>query len=170
MIDVRLFNFIHGFTDKFWLFDWLMTLVARYLGYVLVLGFLALVFWEKKWRPRLYFLFLAAVSLLISRGLITEVIRFFYKRPRPFSALNFTPLIEPLASVSFPSGHAVFFFGLAAVVFYLNRYWSWWFFAAAILMGLARIFVGLHWPTDVLAGALVGILITLATRKFLAHH
>jgi len=52
----------------------------------------------------------------------------------------------------------VFFFTLAMVVFYRNRKWGTWFFIWALINGIARIYVGVHWPLDILGGALIGIL------------
>jgi undecaprenyl-diphosphatase len=88
--------------------------------------------------------------------LLTEIVRFFYHSPRPFSVLGFVPLISEVGW-SFPSGHMAWFFALSLVVWYLNRTWGWWFFALSVLMGVARIYVGVHWPLDIVAGAVVGL-------------
>ena len=134
-----------------------------------------LLFLKKDWRQRFYFFSLGALSVILSRGVITEVIRFFYYRPRPFLTLNIQPLINSDQAGSFPSGHATAYFALAMVVYYfceknrenLSQKWEWWFMGAAILMGIARIFVGVHWPSDVLAGAIIGILSAVLIRGIL---
>lgn len=86
-----------------------------------------------------------------------EIIRFFYERQRPFLVLGFQPLADHIQSGSFPSGHAAFFFALALTVFYFNKLWGWRFLAMAMVISLARIFVGVHWPSDILAGAIIGL-------------
>jgi undecaprenyl-diphosphatase len=116
---------------------------------------------------RFYFIFLSALSLLVARGLITEIIRFFYPRPRPFLELNFQALIAHPGSAAFPSGHAVTFFVLAAVVFFMNKKYFYYFLGGAILNALARVAVGVHWPTDVLTGAFIGLVTVAALYKFL---
>ena len=73
-------------------------------------------------------------------------------------ALDFTPLIEPVNQGAFPSGHAAFYFSLAGVIWLLNKNLGWRFAGAAALMGLARVFVGVHWPLDILGGAAAGII------------
>ncbi|HXA46171.1 MAG TPA: phosphatase PAP2 family protein [Burkholderiaceae bacterium] len=58
---------------------------------------------------------------------------------------------------SFPSDHAVLFFGLAMTVFFVSRRAGWWALGyAVIVICLPRIYLGIHYPTDILAGALLG--------------
>ncbi len=61
------------------------------------------------------------------------------------------------ADSSFPSGHAIFVFALATGVYYYNKTLGRWLFAASVLVGVSRIFVGVHWPYDIVAGAVLGI-------------
>lgn len=93
-----------------------------------------------------------------------ELIRAVYGRVRPFEALGLKTLFTE-TSASFPSGHATFFFALATAVYLYNRRWGWWFFAAALLISLARVAAGVHYPSDIFGGALVGIVVaTLVYR------
>jgi undecaprenyl-diphosphatase len=66
-------------------------------------------------------------------------------------------LINRVNEQSFPSGHASFAFGLATIVYFYNKKWGIAFFVMAILISTARVFTGVHWPSDILAGATVGI-------------
>src|SRR5258708_24900384 len=95
---------------------------------------------------------------MVSRGIVTELIRYFYHHERPFSFYNFTPLI-PEVGWSFPSGHAAWFFALATVIWYVNRKWGVWYFVLSVVMGIARIYVGVHWPLDVLGGIVAGVVV-----------
>lgn len=157
-MDLQIFNALHSLTAYHWLLDGLFIFIAKYLPYVLIVGLLVLIFVSyKKGRDRLYYFLLSAFALLVSRGLIVEGIRFFYYRPRPFQDLGFEPLIEPLTSGAMPSGHTTIFFTIATLMFFINRKYFWYFLVGAILVGLGRILVGLHWPSDVLVGAVLGI-------------
>ena len=60
---------------------------------------------------------------------------------------------------SFPSGHSTFFFALAATVYFYNKKWGWWFFLAAIIINISRVIAGVHYPSDILGGAIIGILV-----------
>lgn len=146
--------------------DGLGIFLSQYLPYLFVLAFIVLVLKEKGNRRRLFLFCEGALSVILARGLLTEIIRFFYNHPRPFEALNFTPLI-PESGSSFPSGHAAFFFALSFVVFYANREWGIWFFVLSSINGLARIFVGVHWPLDVLGGVVIGLLSGWAIHRLL---
>ena len=150
----------NGFLDVLGIF------CAEYLPYLLVLGFLVLLYYQSTWRRRIYLFCEAALAVILSRGLITEIIRLFYHHERPFSFYNFTPLI-PESGWSFPSGHASFFFALAMVIWYANRRWGTIYFILVTLVCLARIFVGVHWPLDIIGGAVVGIVSAIAIRALL---
>ena len=157
-MDLNFFNFIHGLAGKWQFFDWFGIFLANYLGYLLILAVLILILKQIGWQRKIYFFSFISLSLILSRGIIAEAIKFFAARPRPFSILNFQPLIDANGvNTSMPSGHAAFYFALATAIFFLNKKMGLYFGGAAILMGIARIFVGVHWPTDILTGAAVGI-------------
>lgn len=167
-IDISIFNFIHQFAGQNKIIDLIAVFFADYLAYFLILFAIILFFKQTGWKNRFYFFALTILSILLSRGIITETIRFFYHRSRPFTALNFEPLISN-GSYSFPSGHMAFFFALFIVIFYLNKVknLSWWFLGLIILMGLARIYAGVHWPSDIVGGAAIGLLSAFFIKKIL---
>jgi undecaprenyl-diphosphatase len=86
---------------------------------------------------------------------------------RPFSFYGFAPLI-PESGWSFPSGHMLWFFALSMTVWYTNRRWGTVFFILSALMGIARIYAGVHWPLDVLGGAVIGVLCSMAIHVLLS--
>lgn len=120
-IDQIIFRLINGLAGKWWPFDWLGIFFAEYLGYFIVLIAIFIFIKERNWHQRIYFFALAGLSVILARGLITEIIRFFYERPRPFLTLQIQPLIEHNLTSSFPSGNAAAFFALALAIFYFNR-------------------------------------------------
>lgn len=155
-IDYFIFQQINGVSAKQVLLDVLGIFFAEYFEYVL-LGSLAvfLVVNTKKYWPMVWRAFAAAI---LSRFIIAEVTRFFLHRPRPFIEQNVNLLVlgeNPYNS--FPSGHATFYFALATVIYLYNKKLGLIFFAAAFLISLARVFAGVHWPTDILGGAVIGI-------------
>lgn len=129
--------------------------LAEYLPYLLAIIFLLLAYYQKGWRCKIYLFCEGALAVILSRGLITEFIRLFYHHQRPFSFYGFTPLIQGVGW-SFPSGHAAFFFALAMTVWYINKKWGTAYFILATAVCLARIYVGIHWPFDIAAGAAIG--------------
>jgi undecaprenyl-diphosphatase len=157
-LNHTLFDFIFSFAHRSAMLDAIGVFFATTLLYLLVIAALIGIFTVRSgWRARLLLTIEGVLALLLSRGLVTEAIRFFYNHLRPFAALPITALIGESGN-SFPSGHATFLFALAMTMFYANRKWGIWLFAFATLNGLARIFVGVHWPLDVIGGAAIGIL------------
>jgi len=165
-VDLYIFSAIHGLAGKNQLLDWLGIFLAKYALYVLVVGmFVWVVSSREKLRERSRLFLTALGAALASRFIFTEVIRALLPRERPYQFFGFDPLIaEPLLnSSSFPSGHAAFLFALVTTfVAFLPK--SSWLYLAALAVGLARIFAGVHWPSDIVAGAILGIAVGLAAR------
>lgn len=176
-----------------WLNDWagltkwsdtLIIFSAEELGWWLLIGLLLFFIFSKNKKKEIQMALISLFSALISRFFFTEIIRLFYSRPRPFEVLDIVPLIFHKAGGSFPSGHAAFFFALAASIYFYphtkdsgarayHKKLGVLFFIGAIIVGLARISAGIHWPTDVLAGAAIGIisvvLIYRTIRRYLIN-
>lgn len=68
---------------------------------------------------------------------------------------------------SFPSGHALVFMALAVTVFKFHKYWGVMFIIMAIIIGIFRIIVGIHWPVDILIGWLLGVIIGILSAHFI---
>jgi undecaprenyl-diphosphatase len=155
--NLIIFNIIHGWSGHYVFADVAAIFFAEYLPYLLVLGFLILAFQQSGARRKFYLFAEGLLAVILARGIITEVIRFFYPVTRPFALLGFSPLI-PESGSSFPSGHMAWFFALALAIWFVNRKWGAWYFVLSAVMGVARIYAGVHWPFDILAGAVLGIL------------
>jgi undecaprenyl-diphosphatase len=107
---------------------------------------------------RLRFALGAAIGIAGTLGIIVPVLRFAYAPVRPFATNGWRPLVAMAADApSFPSSHAILLFFLAAHIGFHNRKAGWIFGALAALNGASRIFAGVHWASDVVIGALIGI-------------
>lgn len=115
-----------------------------------------------------------ALAALVSVGvaaLASTILKFWIDRPRPFITHEFVEKLSTGGSPSFPSGHTTDAFAVAVVITLLAR--RWWiampaFFWAA-LVGYSRIHLGVHYPSDVVAGALIGTLLSGLTFKVLVR-
>ncbi len=168
-MNLILFNFIHQLAGQNQFLDGVGIFTAEWLPYFLALAGLVFLWRLRGWRQRIFGAVEIGLAVLLSRGILTEIIRHFYAHPRPFAALGFTPLIQESGN-SFPSGHMTGLFAFAVVVYLLNRKWGWWFFALSFLVGIARIYVGVHWPYDILGGIVIGILSGLLVHWAVRDH
>ena len=166
-LNQKIFEVFFGFSHRNFILDTVFVFLAKFLPYFLVLGFLVLIFYRSSSRRRLFFYIEALLALILGSGLLVQFFRFFYHYPRPFEEIGFTPLITGPASSSFPSNHAAILFALSLLVFYLNRRVGLWFFVLSLLNGLARVVVGVHWPLDILGGALIGLLAAFLIHRWL---
>lgn len=151
-MNLYLFQKINGLVGQYFLLDNVAIFFAKYLGYGLAV--LLVVLFYKNYK----IIFQAFLAAVIARFFFVELIRWFWPINRPFVENNVLLLIEHAANGSFPSGHAAFFFALSTVIYFYNRKIGALFLGASFLIALARIFVGVHWPADILAGASIGIL------------
>ena len=164
-LDVKLLYFLNDFAGKSKVFDTLTGFLAAYSQYFLVVVFLLLLYFAVySKQKKLYIFGVTTLSIIIARFGITEIIRFFYHRPRPFLALQINKLLSSGwfysdKEWSFPSGNSAFFFAMAMSIYLYNKKWGIGFFVAAILMNISRIIAGVHYPSDILGGVIVGILV-----------
>jgi len=105
--------------------------------------------------------FLFFIVILIVGGVITQVLKFAINRPRPLNRFtNAKVLLEPLRTHSFPSGHAQSIFTACIFLSKKIKKLKWIFFLIAIFVAISRIYTGVHFLSDVIAGAIIGICIT----------
>lgn len=103
----------------------------------------------------------AIISGLIARYLFKWLIVLSHPVARPYIGMKeITLLISPITHQefqSFPSGHALFFFAVSTALFFHHKKLGIFFFISSVLMGIGRVMVGVHYPLDILGGALIGI-------------
>jgi len=159
-MDTQLFITINDWAGHIKILDQTMIFFGKYLIY-LVVGLVALLWFNKKLRWQVY---LAFGATLINRGIIVEILKRLIHRPRPYQILGVHQLIADAdINVSFPSGHAVIFFSFAFAFWGTKYFWP--LFVLACLGSFARVFTGLHYPSDVLVGALIGAVMSLIFRR-----
>lgn len=170
--DFQLFYLLnHQLTNPF--FDWLMPLARnQYFWSPLYLFVLVYLFINYPRRTAWVVLIGALITFALSDQLSASVIKPLVGRLRPCrdpQIMEVVNLLVPCGSgKSFVSSHATNHFAIATYFSLLVSNNRFTFFAMlwATLVGYAQIYVGLHFPADVLGGALLGILIALVTVAF----
>ena len=138
-------------------------------GHLWMLGLLFYAFTRRKRRERRFALKAlvdSMPSLLIATSLVDYPIKFYFRRRRPFINLVRAIVVgRKPGSYSFPSGHSASAF---AGAYLLSRYYpkrAPLFFLLAAVVGFSRIYVGAHYPGDVLSGSSLGILFAAILRR-----
>lgn len=117
-----------------------------------------LLLWKGDSRYRWLVLF-AGLTVLITDQMSSHVLKPLLARPRPCHTLIDIRLLVPCGGgLSLPSSHAANAFGQAALFGLAWPKGKWWLVGAASVIALSRIFVGVHYPFDILGGAVVGLL------------
>mgnify|MGYP001567441470 CR=1 FL=1 len=165
-LDLYLFKLLYDFPHRYGVLIWLANFISNYLIYFLVLTFILFLFFKVSSRERLYLLSLTILSIVITRGIVTEMIRFFYYRSRPFIELNL-PVFDHAVSGSLPSGHMTFLIPMALAAWCENRKLGAWLFGLTILIGVTRVASGFHWPTDIISGIAIGAIFFYLIKRLL---
>ena len=165
-LDISLFILINGLAGKFPIFDNFMILSANL---PLIIPFYLLYLWFKDNYHKHLSLFIFT-SVLFSL-LISVTISSIYYRPRPFAINLGKKLIPHEADSSFPSDSATAVFAVAFSLLLFRKYkvGTIWFLLS-LLVGFARIFCGVHFPSDILGGAIISLFVSFviyASRGYL---
>jgi undecaprenyl-diphosphatase len=123
------------------------------LGSVFLLGVMALAMFIRGHKKQ----GVALLMVLAATSLSVMVLKLFILRPRPFEEIATAKVLDIEFDSGFPSGHSANSFAAAGM---LGRYYGklkYVFYAFAALIAFSRIYVGVHYPSDVIAGSVLGI-------------
>ncbi len=166
-LNQNFFDLFFGLAYQSTFYDFLGIFLADYLQYFLAAIFIFLFFSKNHRKQHRTMVLVSTMSAITALYVVKPLIVFFYAAPRPFMVLDINPLIKVMTIEnlqSFPSGHTLFFFALGTAVFLFNKKIGIWFLVAATLISLSRIYVGVHWPIDILAGVVLGVLTGIFTH------
>ncbi len=116
------------------------------------LVFLALIFGGVKERKA----FLLIIIGVIFAEILIKITHIFFFESRPFITFNLTPLISHIPDAAFPSEHASITAVLAFTYLFCKSKFSPLFLLSMLWVGFARIYVGVHYPLDILGGIITG--------------
>ena len=137
--------------------DALMKFSAKYVIFIAVL--IVAVLCLDRLRRRAVVPVVATVVALVLTFLLGLVGAALYSERRPFQSHRVHELVAHAGGQSFPSDHATAAFGLALAAYaFLSRRWGAALFVLALLIGFARVYVGIHYPGDIGGGFLAAVI------------
>lgn len=155
MDNTTLFFQIFGLNKQSPILDQLMVFGATHLIYLTILFVLLLSLKGKTADKKAFLTLLLAIPISI---LFIKVIHLFFVENRPFVAFHFLPIVGENADASFPSRHATISAVIAFSYTYFKSKWALPFIFIATWIGFSRIFVGVHYPLDIIGGFAVAAL------------
>jgi len=167
-IDYSIFKFINSFVGKSAVLDYLGIFFAKYLIWVFVVLIIVLVIFYKNKKEK--HLIKKSLICILGAIILSLAINYFISlccfRPRPFVNHMVYQLVNKSAlEKSFPSNHATIAFAVAFAVYFWYKRIGTVLIIFALFIGLARVFVGVHYPLDIIAGGIIGFLSALVTNK-----
>jgi undecaprenyl-diphosphatase len=162
-VNYQLFELLNRGAGRVDGLDDVMEFAAERLIYVVFAAGAAL-FALALYRGRSRAVLESGVALAIAFAAATGLTH-LSREPRPFQSHQVHQLVAHGGGVSLPSDHATAAFAVAfAVGAFLHRRWGMVLAAAAVLIGLSRVWVGLHYPGDILAAAVIAGLAVLEVK------
>ncbi|KXG08681.1 putative undecaprenyl-diphosphatase YbjG [Anoxybacillus sp. P3H1B] len=152
-LECRMFRTINRYFDYQWL-NIYFRLVTHVGGatFSIVAVLLAMIFFEQEWRMTA----VASACALAASHIPVAVMKRLYPRPRPYVVLSEAKVYGPLKDHSFPSGHTTAVFAIVIPFVFALPVLSFGLLPIAFSVAISRIYLGLHYPSDVLAGCLLG--------------
>jgi len=155
-MDIQIFYFFYHLSSNPYIAK-----IALFLSYPFTYGVLfLLVVWAMFISKNKMF----NTSLLFLVGLfswiLSEVLKNILQASRPFLVEKIVPLYKE-TGFSFPSDHMSLFTGIAVAMFIIDKRAGYVFSLIAILIGVSRIVIGVHYPVDIMGGVVVGLIVGL---------
>lgn len=151
--DLSLFHWLNGFAGHERSLDDLMIAAAKYSPFVIAAVLLACwATWRPAWQRAAA---LAGLAALLALG-VGQLIGAAFPRARPYQVTTATVLVTHAPDTSFPSDHATLCLAVAVLLWTVSRRLGLALGVFSLLVLIARVYIGVHYPTDVIGGALLG--------------
>jgi undecaprenyl-diphosphatase len=158
-MNYSIFQFLNNLADHYDWIDDIMVVFAQDIVWIMLAVLACLWFTGKETNQKLafYSLLSAFVALLIASFIISPVVN----HSRPFVEHQVNQLISHSADASFPSDHATMAFSIAFSVLLIKRKLGVIMLALAVLTGIARVYVGVHYPGDIVGSMVLSLLVSV---------
>jgi undecaprenyl-diphosphatase len=156
-MNYEVFQWINGLAGHSAFLDKTMIVITDSVPYIAIVFMLSLWFSRANRETAIakqYTVFYTVLSVLLAL-VLNAIIHLVYYHPRPFVTHHVHKLVPHAADSSFVSDHAVLVFSIAFTIFLRGDAWKNVALIWAVIVGVSRIYVGVHYPADVIGGAML---------------
>ncbi len=163
--DYSVTSWLNSFSGKIALLDSVFVAITMG-GPIVLVALIAVRWWIKVQRELQRHLAIACAMATLLGLFFNQLILLFYHRPRPYESQITHLIIQKSSDPSFPSDHATVGFAIVMMLVLCRDKWAVGLSVIAILICVSRIYVGTHFVTDVIGGAVTGLMAALITHLF----
>ncbi len=139
----------------------LMIFIAQYLILIAPIIIIIYVWTHDNKKDAINDSIYMAVASAMAWG-IAHILKNTFKTLRPELAHDI--LLKSESIYAFPSGHTTFFFALATVLYFHHKKLAYITYVMATAVGVARVYIGVHYPIDIIGGAMLGITVGILSK------
>ncbi|WP_042351544.1 undecaprenyl-diphosphatase [Bacillus massiliigorillae] len=155
-LNVRLFRAVNDLGIEYSFLNPVFVFLAEYMVYVLLIA--VILFWFTRTNRNRIMIISAGISFILAE-VLGKLAGKIHSNQQPFAELeNVNKLIEKTVGNSFPSDHTILFFAFCFTFFLFNKRFKYIWLILAFLVAISRMWVGVHYPFDVTAGAIIAII------------
>jgi undecaprenyl-diphosphatase len=164
-LDAALFSLINQDGQNAF-FDWFMPFMSELKNFTFVLILLGIWLLVRERKAGIIFLIFLGLTITITDQSTNKFMKEWFGRIRPCAVLEHVRMMTDCnTSYSFPSSHAVNIFAGAFFMSQPFRRLGPVFYAIAAIVAYSRVYIGIHYPLDVIGGAAIGVLIAWPMRR-----
>ncbi|HDR7619149.1 MULTISPECIES: undecaprenyl-diphosphatase [Bacillus] len=158
-LNIDAFRAINNLGKQYSSLNSTMVFLAEYMVYFL--GLIIIAYWFTQSKKNKMMIIQAIVAFVIAE-IIGKLAGDLHLNYQPFAVLpNVNKLVDHAVDNSFPSDHTILFFSICFSFWLVRKKSRWLWLVLAFCVAISRIWVGVHYPFDVITGALIGIISAL---------
>lgn len=158
-LNIEVFRSINDVGKTYHSLEPIAVFLAEYMVYALILGMI--IYWFTR-TTKNRMMMIQSVFAIVLAEILGKIAGTFYSHYQPFAELpNVNKLVEHEIDNAFPSDHSIIFFTICITIWLVRKREGWIWLAVAFAVAISRIMVGVHYPGDVLTGALIGLISAL---------
>ncbi|MDQ0860504.1 undecaprenyl-diphosphatase [Bacillus sp. V2I10] len=159
-MNYKVFKTINQLSGRCSPIDWLMILISNKIRYVFIFVLIFMRFNNSYKKVSRNALISAGITLFIN-----TLVKMVYFKQRPFVKRQIGILIPSKMDSSFPSKHTLLVFAISTTIFLYDRIFGSIMWGLSVLTGFSRIWVGHHYPSDIIGSAFIATMTSILLEK-----